>query len=143
MIKLLPGAALALSLITAPLAAEPGKLAPGAVPMAGMSDDQVIDCMFRLVRLSNTASDAAKDPATTADKRVTAETLVDQAARGVSFYMGFIYSKPWVANRMDQSTRIFTAQGSEKADVSADRTTACLTRAMDAQANIFAAALGK
>lgn len=143
MIKLISGAALALLLTAAPLAADPVKPAPGTVPMAGMSDDQVVDCMFRLVRLSNTASDAVKDPATTADKRKTADTLEDQAARGVSFYMGYIYSKPWVANRMEQSTRIFTAQGSENAAVSADRTTACLTRAMDAQANIFAAALGK
>lgn len=143
MIKLLPGAALALILAATPLSADAVTPTPGVAPMAGFTDTQAIDCIFRLIRLSNLANTASKDEQATPEKRKGSAVLEDQTARGVSFYMAVLYTLPWVADRKNQSRDIFIAHSKESTDVSSQRTSVCLTTAMDAQSNIFAAVLGK
>jgi len=137
------GSAVCLALTATTLGAAAPKPAPGVVPLASLTEDQAIDCMFRMIRLSNTSSKAAKNPATSEADRKTANTLDDQAARGVSFYTGFLYTRPWIADRSAQAGKLFAAQGSEDANAGSETTHACLARAMEAQENVLAAALGQ
>ena len=137
------GSAICLAFMATTLAAAAPKPAPGAVPLASLTEDQAIDCMFRMIRLSNTSSKAAKDPAKSETDRKTAEVVDDQAARGVSFYTGFLYTRPWIANRSAQAAKLFAGQGSEDANAASEITRTCLSRAMDAQGNLLAAALGQ
>ncbi len=137
------GSAVCLALTATTLGAAAPKPAPGVVPLAGLTEEQAIDCMFRLIRLSNTSSTAAKDAATSEADRKTADLVDDQTARGVSFYTGFLYTKPWIADRSAQAGKLFAAQGSEDANAASETTRTCLSRAMDAQGNVLAAALGQ
>ena len=137
------GSAVCLAFMATTLGAAAPKPAPGVVPLANLTEDQAIDCMFRMIRLSNTSSKAAKDPAKNDADRKTADVVDDQAARGVSFYTGFLYTRPWIANRSAQAAKLFAGQGSEDANAASEVTLTCLSRAMDAQGNLLAAALGQ
>ena len=136
-------AAACLALSASALDAGTAKPAPGVVPLAGLTDDRAIDCLLRMVRLSNASAETAKDEKATAEQRKTAGLIDDQAARGVSFYTGFLYTRPWVADRSAQASRLSTAQAAESEAASSAAADTCLRRAMDAQENIFAATLGQ
>lgn len=136
-------AAACLALSATSLGAKAVKPAPGVVPLADLSEDQAIDCLFRMIRLSNASAGTAKDAKASDEQRKAADLMDDQAARSVSFYTGFLYSRPWVADRSAQATRLFTAQAAEGEAAGSAATTTCLRRAMDAQENVFAATLGQ
>ena len=136
-------AAACLALTGTSLGAAAAKPAPGVVPLADLTEDQAIDCMFRMVRLSNKSAQTAKDEKATDEQRKNADLVDDQAARSVSFYTGFLHTRPWVADRSAQAVRLFTAQAAESEATRSAAADTCLRRAMDAQANIFAATLGQ
>lgn len=115
----------------------------GKIPIADLTDDQAVDCMIRLMRLSNAANDSAKQNGISSDTRQTAETADDQASRGVSFYAAVLYSRPWIANRKAQSQRAFAVSEQQSAKDAGAMTEACLVRSLQAQSEVIDAALGK
>ena len=140
---ILAAAALSLALVTAAQAAAPAPPIAGKNPTADITDEQALGCLYRLIVLSNQASDAALKPGASEADRKSFDVLEDQASRGVTFYITIIYTRPWVANRQMQLAKLVTAQLGEDSKTSVDRTEACLSRSLQAQSDVFGAAVPK
>ena len=115
----------------------------GKNPTADITDEQALGCFYRLIVLSNQASDAALKPGASEADRKSFDVLEDQASRGVTFYITIIYTRPWVANRQMQLAKLVAAQLGEDEKISVDRTEACLSRSLQAQSDVFGAAVPK
>uniref|UniRef100_UPI00374D95D6 hypothetical protein n=1 Tax=Rhodoferax sp. TaxID=50421 RepID=UPI00374D95D6 len=103
--------------------------------------DQALGCMYRLIVFSNLAGEAAKKPDISAEQRKSFDTLDDQASRGVTFYITLLYSRPWVADRKARLIRLVADIAKEPAKVSQDRDEQCLTRSLQAQADVLGAVI--
>ena len=138
---LLTAAALSLALGTAAQAAKGPAPVVGKNPTADISDDQALGCFYRMVVLSNDASDAANKPGVSEADRKSFLALDDQASRGVTFYITILYTRPWVADRSDQLAKVLTAQRAEDKKTSDARAEECLNRSLQAQVDVFGAAV--
>ena len=136
-------AAVAFSLMAAPLVADMPKPVVGKVPAADISDDQALGCMYRLVVLSNRLADRLKRSDLITKDRETADSLEDKSSRGVTFYAALVYSRPWLANRQGQMVDQVVAQGKETADTNSTMAIACLERSLQAQSAVLDVAMGK
>lgn len=136
-------AAVAFSLMAAPLAADIPKPVVGKVPAADISDDQALGCMYRLVVLRNRLADRLKRSDLTAKDRETATSLKEEASGGVTFYAALLYSRPWFANRQGQMVDQVVAQGKETADTNSNMAISCLERSLQARSAVIDVAIGK
>ena len=138
---LLTAAALSLALGSAAQAASPPAPVAGKNPTADITDDQALGCFYRMIVLSNDASDAANKPGISDADRKSFLALDDQASRGVTFYVTILYTRPWVTDRKDQLVKAVAAQRGEDSKTSADRAEQCLQRSLQAQVDVFGAAI--
>ena len=137
--------ALASSAVAAPVPPAPPAPPPiaGKNPTADITDEQALGCFYRLIVLSNQASDVALKPGTSEADRKSFNNLEDQASRGVTFSITILYTRPWVADRQTQLAKLVAAQLGEDEKISVDRTEACLSRSLQAQSDVFGAAVPK
>ena len=137
----LTAAALSLALGSAALAAKGPALVAGKNPTADITDEQALGCFYRMIILSNQAVDASKRPGISAEDSKALLALDDQASRAVTFYVTILYTRPWVTDRKDPLVKAVTAQRGEDDKTRQDRADACLQRSLQAQQDVFAAAV--
>ena len=107
------------------------------IAISSLTDNQIMECMVHLAKMSQVSLAESEQSTLSSKARAEAAELSESADRGFAFFVGVIYSRPWVENRRSLFEPLFKTMGGETDQVASEHEINCWRQASHAQRDFY------